>query len=145
MNTIDAARPNRAGDAGQPGRDLRGWWTAITVLLTAAFFVEAIFAGSLLSGVNWARRAHAAMAMILVASALTAGLTGLVTLRGIPHGPRLGLTLLSLAGAAFVQAALGALSAKGANLTWIHVPLGVALVILAGLAALSARRLGDAD
>jgi hypothetical protein len=146
MNTVDAAvRLDGSTDAGQPGRNLRQWWTVLTVLLAATFFLEAVFAGSMLSGVSWARRAHAATAMILIVSTFTAGLIGVITLRRFRHGPRLGLTLLSLAVAAFVQAVLGALSAKGANLTWIHVPLGVALVGLAGLAAASARRLGKED
>ncbi len=145
MNMIDAtARLDRSGDAGQPGRELRRWWTLIAVALAVALFLEAIFAGSMLSGLSWARRAHATTAIVLIASAFAAGLTGLVTLRCTPHGRRLGFTLLSLAGATCIQAVLGVLSAKGANLTWIHVPLGVALVSLAGLATLSARRLGDA-
>ena len=143
MTTVDArVRGDPSTGANTPSRNLRLGWTVFTILLAGGFFLEAIFAGSILSGVTWARKAHAATAMILIASALTGALVGLVTLRRFRHGPRLGLTLLSLAAAALVQAALGAMSAKGANLTWIHVPLGVALVSLAGLAALAARGMG---
>jgi len=143
MTTVDAGVPGDASTgAGRPGRNLRRGWAVFTILLAGGFFLEAIFAGSFLSGVTWARKAHAVSAMILIASAFTAGLIGLVTLRRYRYGPRLGLTLLSLAAAAVAQAALGAMSAKGANLAWIHVPLGVALVSVAGLAVLAARALG---
>jgi hypothetical protein len=142
MNTVSpAAHLNGPSDSSQADRALRQWWTVVTVLLAASFFMEAVFAGAMLSGLGWARKAHAASAMMLIGSTLVAGLVALVGLRRIPHGLRLGSILLSLAGAALVQAAVGALSAKGANLTWIHVPLGVALVGLAGLAVSAARRL----
>ena len=81
-------------------------------------------------------------AALLIAGAAAAGLVSAIALRRLPHRTRLGLTLLSLAALAVLQAALGALSAKGANLTWLHVPLGVALVGLAGQAVASARKLG---
>ena len=121
--------------------NLRRWWSVITTLLATAIFSEAVFAGAMLSGADWARRAHSANAAVLIASTLAAGLVALVTLRRIPHGLQLGLALLSLAAVAFVQAALGALSAKGANLLWVHVPLGVALFGFAVLAVAGARRL----
>jgi hypothetical protein len=143
MNTVNpAVHADRANASSQPGRNLRRWWIVVTTLLVASFFLEAVFAGAMLSGVGWARRAHAATAALVIVSTLTAALVSALTLRHVRHGPRLGLILLSLAAAAFFQAAVGALSAKGANLTWIHVPLGVALVGLAGLAAAGARRLG---
>ena len=129
-------------DSSQPSRNLRQWWIIVTTLLAATFFLEAVFAGAMLSGFGWARRAHALAAASVIVSTLTAGLFCVLILRHVRHGPRLGLTLLSLAAAALLQAALGALSAKGANLTWIHVPLGVALVGLATQAVAGARRLG---
>jgi heme A synthase len=95
----------------------------------------------MLSGVDWARRAHSANAAILIVSTIAAGLVSAFTLRRVPHGSRLCLTLLSLAAAVCLQAAVGALSAKGANLLWVHVPLGVALFGFAVLAAAGARRL----
>ncbi len=126
----------------EPNASLRQWWSVITTLLLAAIFSEAIFAGAMLSGVDWARTAHGVTAAILIASTLPAGLVSVVTLRRVAQGPKLGLTLLSLAAAVFLQAALGALSAKGANLLWIHIPLGVALFGFAVRAAAGARRLG---
>jgi hypothetical protein len=121
---------------------LRRAWGVITILLAIAISIQAVFAGAMLSGVGWARAAHEATATLLIASTTTAGLVCLVTLRSIPHGLKLGLTLLALAAAVVLQAALGVLSAKGANLLWIHVPLGVALVGLSAQAAIWARELG---
>ena len=47
-----------------------------------------------------------------------------------------------LAAAVFLQTAVGRATAKGDNLLWLHVPLGVALVGFAGQAAAVARKLG---
>jgi hypothetical protein len=124
------------------GGNLRRSWSVVTVLLVAAVFIEAVFAGAMLSGLGWARPAHAITAGGLVVATATAGLMAVITLRRVPHGRKLGLTLSSLAVVLILQAAVGALSAKGANLLWVHVPLGVALVGLAGQAASRARRLG---
>jgi cytochrome bd-type quinol oxidase subunit 1 len=107
-------------------------------------FMEAIFAGAFLSGIGWARAAHAVAAGVAIAGTLTAGLVALITLRRIPRGLAFALALLSLAIAAALQLVIGAVSAKGANLLWLHVPLGVALVGFAGQVAATARRLGDA-
>jgi hypothetical protein len=128
--------------------ELRGgparWWRLVTVLLVAAVFVEAAFAGAMLSGVGWARAAHRASALALIAGALAASIVCLLTARRLPQGTRLGLTLLALAATLAIQAALGAATAHGANLLWLHVPIGVALVGLAGQTVAAARRLGDA-
>jgi hypothetical protein len=135
---------DRPTDPPAPARNLRRWWSVITTLLVAAILVEAALAGAMLSGAGWAHRAHALGAAVLIASTIAAGLVGVVTLRRIPHGLRLGMTLLALGVAVFLQAALGAMTAKGANLLWVHVPLGVALVGFASQAAAAARRLGAA-
>jgi hypothetical protein len=124
------------------GPNLRQWWSLITTLLVIAVFVEAVLAGAILSGVAWARTAHSASAVVLIASTATAGLVAVATLRRILHGTKLGLTLLSLAAVIFLQTAVGRLSAEGANLMWVHVPLGAALIGFAALAAARARRLG---
>jgi hypothetical protein len=121
----------------------RRWWTLVTTSLVAAIFCEAFFAGAMLSGAGWGRTAHLANAFVLIASTLVAGLVAVVTLRRISHGPKLGSTLLLLALVIFLQTALGRSSAKGANLMWVHVPLGVALVAFAARAAAGARRLGE--
>jgi hypothetical protein len=136
MNTA-----NYAAAANAP--NLRRWWNGVTTLLVIAVFAEAMFAGAMLSGVGWARTAHTVNAGVLIASTLAAGLVSVVTLRRVPHGLQLGLTLLSLAAAVLLQAAIGVLAAKGANLLWAHVPLGVALVGFAAQAAAGARRLGE--
>jgi heme A synthase len=124
---------------------LRRWWIAITTLLALAFLFEAIFAGAMLSGVDWARKAHAANAIVLLASSIAASLAAVVTLRRIPQGPRFALSLLSMAVLVFVQAGVGTLSAKGANLLWVHVPLGAALLSFATQTAFRASKLGRND
>jgi hypothetical protein len=125
-----------------PSRNLLRWWTAVTILLLIAVFTEAVLAGAVLSSVGWARRAHATGAAVLLASTLTAGLVAAIALRRIPQGLKLGLTLLSLGVVVLLQAAVGALTAKGANLLWIHVPLGVALFGAAVRPVAIARGLG---
>jgi len=129
-DVIDAAPAPRAG------------WRMATGLLVLAVFVEAVFAGAMLSGVEWARRAHMASAGALIAFALASGLVALLALRRVINGRKLALILLALAVVLVAQAVVGVLSAKGANLLWLHVPLGVALVGLAGQAAATARGLG---
>jgi hypothetical protein len=126
-----------------PGANLRPWWSIVTVGLAFAIFAQAVFAGAMLSGFDWARAAHAANALIVVGVTFAAGLAAIVTLRRTRNGLKLGLLLLGLAAAVFVQFALGRLAAKGANLMWVHVPLGVVLVGFAGQAIAVARRLGE--
>ena len=72
----------------------------------------------------------------------TAGVVAITTLRRVGRGPGLGLMLLSLAMLEIIQTAIGRLSAEGANLMWIHIPLGVALVGFAAGSVTTARRLG---
>lgn len=120
----------------------RQLWSVITILLVVDVVIEAVFAGAILSGADWARRAHSVNAVILIASTATAGLVAILTLRRIPQGMKLGLALLSLAAVVFLQMAVGKLSAEGANLMWLHVPLGAALVGFAVLAASLASGLG---
>lgn len=123
---------------------LRVWWSAVTVLLAGGIFVQAGFAGGMLSGFSFAHSAHAMTAGVLTAATFISGLVALVSLRGIENGRKLGWTLLALAAAIFIQTVIGKLSAEGANLMWVHVPLGVALVGLAAKAATRARTLGGA-
>jgi hypothetical protein len=130
MNTdsVDAfAQPRGATLPKDRSHHLRQGWRVITTLLVLAVFIEAVFAGAMLSGVAWARNAHSINAAILVLSTIAAGLVSIVTLRHFPHGRKLGVTLLSMSVVILLQAAVGAMSAKGANLMWIHVPLGVAV------------------
>jgi hypothetical protein len=126
-----------------PTANLRQWWSVIASLLVFIIFSQAVFAGAMLSGFDWARAAHAANAMIVVAATVTASLVAVVTLRRIQNGVKFALLLLALAAVVCVQFALGRLAAKGANVMWAHVPLGVALVALAGQSARGARTLGE--
>ena len=145
MNTSNhdaAVHLDASTESGQPIRSLRQWWRVIAAFLVVAIFAQAVFAGLMLSGIDWGRTAHSVNAVVLIASTLSAGVASLVTLRRIPHGLKLGFTLLSLAVLVVLQAAVGVSAAKGANLMWVHIPLGVALVGLAGKAASVARRLG---
>jgi hypothetical protein len=135
-----AVRPD---GSSAPAGGLRQAWIVVTTLLLAAVFAEAVFAGAMLSGAGWARPAHAMSAVVLALWTAAAGPIALVTLRGVAQGPRLAWTLAAMAVLVVLQAALGALTAKGANLLWAHVPLGVALVGLAGQTVAAARRLGQ--
>jgi hypothetical protein len=112
------------------------------MLLATAIFIQAVFAGAMLSGVDWARTAHASSAGVLIVAAIAASLIGIATLRRMPHGLKLGLTLALLAAVILLQTGLGRMSTHGANLMWIHVPLGVALVGFAAQAVAAARNLG---
>jgi hypothetical protein len=129
-------------DRHEPTQKLRQWWSVITALLAVAIFLQAIFAGAMLSGADLARAAHISTAIMLTISAVAASLVCFATLRRIPNGQRLGFTLALLAATVFLQTATGKLSAGGANLLWVHVPLGVALVGLAARAFACARKLG---
>jgi hypothetical protein len=117
-------------------------WSFVTALLVLAIFAETIFAGAMMSGVPWARAAHTANAVVVIALAFGTGLLALVMLGGVRHGLKQGVSLLTLAGMIALQIVLGVLSAKGANLLWLHVPLGVAILGLAVLVAAGARKLG---
>jgi hypothetical protein len=144
MSTDNAVvHPRRSFGAGEPDQGLCRWWVPVTVVLAADLFVEAIFAGAMLSGAPWARAAHAANAALLILASLIAGLAAIAALRRVPQGLRLGLTLLALAALVLVQTGLGRASAHGAHLLWLHVPLGVALVGGAMQSVAVARRLGE--
>jgi len=131
-------------ESSRPGHDLRPWWSAIAGLLVAAIFAQAVFAGLMLSGVEWARTAHSVGAVVLIASTLAAGVAAVITLRRVAHGLKLGFTLLLLAVVLSLQTAVGKSLVEGANLMWLHVPLGVALVGFATQVLAGARRLGGA-
>jgi hypothetical protein len=123
-------------DTPNQNRDAPRWWSVIATLLAVAVFSEAIFAGAMLSGIPWAHTAHSLNAKILVATATIASLVGVMTLRRLPHRGKLMSISLCFAVGVLLQAAIGTLSAKGINLLWIHIPLGVALFGIAGYAAI---------
>lgn len=131
-------------DTRSNGAGVRGVWRAITGAIVAAMFLEAVFAGAMLSGFEWARRAHMGGAALTIGATLIASLAAFATLRRVKHGARLGVYLMLLAAVAVAQATVGVASAKGGNLLWLHVPLGVALVGLTAQSVAGARRLGEA-
>jgi len=122
-------------------RGVRQAWIVFTTLLAVAVFAEACFAGAMLSGFDWAHAAHKANAAVLMVSGIVASLAAIIMLRRVPQGRSLASSLSALAVLLIIQAGLGTLSAKGANLLWLHVPLGAALVAFAMQAALRAHRL----
>ena len=69
MSTHDAAMP--MGKPSNQSRMLR-WWSPVAGVLLAGTFLEAVFAGALLSGVEWARLAHATTATLLAVFLLAA-------------------------------------------------------------------------
>jgi len=89
----------------------------IASLIALAVLMEAVFAGAMMSVIGWARTAHSVNAPVLIASAFTAGLVCVVTLRRISDGLKLGLALLSLAAVVLLQAAVG--SSKRSCSSWI--------------------------
>jgi hypothetical protein len=118
---------------------LRQWRGVVTPAFLAAVFVQAVLAGVMMSGAAWARTAHSAMAGILIAGALGTALAAFANFRQVRQGVRLAWTLLALGAVLALQASLGALSAKGVNLLWAHIPLGVALVGFATHAVVAAE------
>jgi len=137
---VDAGGPT---ESSEPGHALRQWWGPVAGLLAAAIFAQAVFAGFMLSGEEWARAAHSVGAVALIGSTLAAGLAAIVTLRRVAHGLKFGFALLLLAVTLSLQTAIGKSLAGGANLMWLHVPLGVALVGFATQAVAVARKLGE--
>ncbi|HEX2591224.1 MAG TPA: hypothetical protein VHL34_06995 [Rhizomicrobium sp.] len=136
---VDLDRP--AGPRAPRGATLRSVWRTITAFLVLAAFLEAVFAGAMLSGIDGARAAHALTAAVLVAATLLASVLAILTLYRMPDGRRLGLMLMLLAAMVFAQAVIGALTAKSVNLLWLHIPLGVAVFGLAVRIATRARDL----
>ncbi len=131
-----------ATEPSKPARSLRLRWSIIAGVLATAIFAQAVFAGLMLPGVDWGHRAHSLNAFVLIASTLAAGLSALVSLRRVPNGPKLGFTLLSLGVVLVIQTAVGKSSTEGANLMWVHIPLGVALFGFAMLGVARVRQLG---
>jgi hypothetical protein len=132
--------PNAGEMTAAPG-GLRRLWISITSLIAVMAFLEPVFAGAMLSGIEGARIAHATGSAVLVASTLIAGALALVTLFRIPGGGKLARILVVLAASVFTQAVVGVMASKGAPLLWLHIPLGVAIFGFAMRAATLARGL----
>lgn len=141
MSTAAAPIPPVAPPAGRaPART----WSVFTTVLTWAVFLQAVTAGRILAGDDWARDAHRIAAGLLFIAALAGGLVALVRLRDRAGGRRLGWLLVAMGAALAVQHRLGTAAADGGDTLWIHVPLGVALLALMIRVDMVARRLGEA-
>lgn len=125
--------------------NVRRWGTVIMTVILLGLFFQACFAGAMISGAGWALRAHSLTSTALIVATIVASLVSLATFRRSPHGLKFGLGLLALAMLMLAQAAVGILSAKGSNLLWIHVPLGVALFGMAVWAVTNVRHFGPSD
>jgi cytochrome bd-type quinol oxidase subunit 2 len=117
-------------------------WVVFTAVLTLAVFFQAVTAGRILTGDEWARDVHSAAAGLLFVVALGGGLVALVRLRDRANGRRFAWMLLALGVGLFVQHGLGSAAADGEDTLWLHVPLGVALLGFFVLVNGYARRVG---
>ncbi len=139
MSTAAAPVPPVAPPAGRaPART----WVVFTTVLTWAVFLQAVTAGRILTGDEWARDVHRIAAGLLLIVAVVGGLVALVRLRDRAGGRRFGLLLVVMGVGLIVQHGLGTAAADGEDTLWIHVPLGVALLGLMMRVDALARRLG---
>jgi hypothetical protein len=134
--------PQPAGPVTAAGRAPAGAWIAFTTILTWAVFLQAVTAGRILTGDDWARDVHRTSAGLLVMAAVVGGLVALVRLSDRAGGRRFGFMLVATGVGLFVQYGLGTAAAHGDDTLWLHVPLGVAFVALMMPLNMQARRLG---
>jgi ABC-type transport system involved in cytochrome c biogenesis permease subunit len=102
---------------------------------------QAFFAGALLSGYTEGRDAHRLNAIALVVLALGLFIASLATRRRTPAGRRLVAASGQFLAGIMVVAVLGALSAEGQRLLWLHVPAGVMMMGAATALQRAARNL----
>jgi hypothetical protein len=124
------------------GRAPARTWTVFTAVLTWAVFLQAVTAGRVLTGDEWARDVHRIAAGLLLIVAVVGGLVALVRLRDRAGGRRFGWLLVAMGVGLLVQHSLGTAAADGDDTLWIHVPLGVALLALMVRVDMVARRVG---
>lgn len=136
MSATTSGSPATA--AGAPVRA----WRTFTAVLTWAVLLQAVTAGRILTGDDWARDAHAAGAGFLFLAAVVGGVLALVRLRDRADGRRFGLLLIGIGVGLFVQHGLGTAAANGEDTLWLHIPLGVALMATMVRLDVVARRLG---
>jgi hypothetical protein len=119
-------------------------WSAITGIIVVGVFMQSVFAGLLLSGEGWGRTAHSITAVLLIAGTLLASVVAAITVRRVSKtGGKLALLLFGLTVVLVIQTIVGQLSADSRNLLWLHVPLGVTLVVLTVQPARVARQLRE--
>jgi hypothetical protein len=107
-----AAEP-AAAVAPPGGRAPARTWIVFTAVLTWALFLQAITAGRVLTGNEWAREVHRIAAGLVLIVAIVGGLVALVRLRDRAGGRRLGLSLVVVGVGLFVQHGLGTAAADG--------------------------------
>ena len=117
-------------------------WIVFTTILMWAVFLQAVTAGRMFTGDDWARDVHRTAAGLLLAAALAGGAIALVRLRDRVVGWRFASLLVGIGVGLFVQYRLGTAAADGKDTLWIHIPLGVALVALLVRLDMLARRIG---
>jgi hypothetical protein len=117
-------------------------WATFTTVLTWAVFLQAVTAGRILTGDEWARDAHRTAAGLLFLVAVGGGVVALVRLRDRARGRRFALMLVAIGVGLLVEHRLGTAAADGEDTLWIHVPLGAALIGLLVQLSQLARRVG---
>ena len=110
------------------GRATTRAWIAFSTILTLVVFFQAVTAGRILAGDEWARDVHHTVASLLILATVGGGIVALVRVRGRTGGRRFGLMLVAIGVMLFVHHRLGTAATDGDNTLWIHVPLGVALL-----------------
>jgi heme A synthase len=110
-----------------------------------AILFQAVTAGRILSGDEWARTTHRAIAGLVSLAILAAGLAALAVLRVRPGGRRLAIVLVVLALCLLVQYLLGTAAADGKDTLWLHIPVGVAIFAFALRSNQLAQRLARAE
>jgi hypothetical protein len=123
------------------GRRIGRGWVVLTTVALWVIFLQAVTAGRIFSGDDWARTAHRTIAGVLVLVTLGAGLAALAVLRERTGGRRMAMALVALAVCLLVQHRLGTAAADGEDTLWLHVPFGVAIMAFAARANVLARRL----
>lgn len=118
-------------------------WATFTTVMGWAVFLQAVTAGRILTGDEWAYDVHRTAAGLLFLVAVAGGVVALVSLRDRARGRRFGLMLVAIGVGLLVEHRLGTAAADGEDTLWIHVPLGVALVGILLQASQLARRIGD--
>jgi hypothetical protein len=127
-----------------PVRRIGAGWVWFTRVAVLAIFFQAVTAGRILSGDEWARTTHRAIAGLVSLAILAAGLAALAVLRVRPGGRRLAIVLVVLALCLLVQYLLGTAAADGKDTLWLHIPLGVAIFAFALRSNQLAQRLARA-
>ena len=139
---MSAAAEATVAAAPAAGRAPARPWIVFTTVLMWAVFLQAVTAGRIFSGDEWARDVHRTAAGLLFLVVVAGGIVAIIRLRGRTGGRRFGLMLVAIGIGLFAQHRLGSAAADGEDTLWLHVPLGVALVGILAHTSQHARRVG---